>query len=89
MITNATSIYVGFGQKLFMSCEGAGRHTVILDAPTRFTSEVWRRGQAELVRAGAGRVCVYDRAGLGWSEAPLPTRARRRWGGPWGPRPRR
>ena len=72
LITNATLFDVGFGQKLFMSCEGAGRPTVILDAPTGLTSEVWRRGQAELVRAGAGRVCVYDRAGLGWSEAPPP-----------------
>ena len=72
LITNATLFDVGFGKRLFMSCEGAGRPTVILDAPTGLTSEVWRRGQAELVRAGAGRVCVYDRAGLGWSEAPPP-----------------
>ena len=83
LITNATLFDVGFGKRLFMSCEGAGRSTVILDAPTRLTSEVWRRDQAELVRAGAG-----------WSEAPPPLNmsdpGKAAWsGGPWGPRPRR
>jgi len=63
---NITQFDVGFGQKLFMSCLGEGRPTVILDAPTGATSDVWLSGQLQL--ASVTRVCVYDRAGLGWSE---------------------
>ena len=72
----------GFGQKLFMSCLGEGRPTVILDAPTEATSDVWLPGQLLLtlvrremhnemnvsVTIFVFQVCVYDRAGLGWSE---------------------
>ena len=42
---NITMFDVGFGQKLFMSCLGEGRPTVILDAPTGATSDVWLSGQ--------------------------------------------
>ena len=80
----------GFGQKLFMSCLGEGRPTVILDAPTGATSDVWLPGQLLLssvtlvrremhnemnvsVTIFVFQVCVYDRAGLGWSE-PAPRR---------------
>ena len=38
----------GVGQKLFMSCLGEGRPTVILDAPTGATSDVWLSGQLQL-----------------------------------------
>lgn len=63
---NITTFDVGFGQKLFMSCLGEGSPTVILDAPTGATSDVWLSGQLQL--ASVTRVCVYDRAGMGWSE---------------------
>ena len=68
MMKNISLYDVGFGQKLFMSCIGEGRPTVILDSPTGMTSDVWTRGQLDL--AGVTRVCVYDRAGLGWSDPP-------------------
>ena len=45
---NLTVFDVGFGQKLFMSCLGEGKPTVILDAPTGSTSEVWLSGQLQL-----------------------------------------
>ena len=45
---NITMFDVGFGQKLFMSCLGEGRPTVILDAPTGATSDVWLSGQLQL-----------------------------------------
>lgn len=66
LMQNITLYDVGFGQKLFMSCIGEGKPTVILDAPTGMTSDSWIRGQLELGQVT--RVCVYDRAGLGWSE---------------------
>ena len=68
LMKNISLYDVGFGQKLFMSCLGEGRPTVILDSPTGMTSDVWTRGQLEL--AEVTRVCSYDRAGLGWSDPP-------------------
>ena len=63
LITNATLFDVGFGKRLFMSCEGAGRSTVILDAPT-----VARRSWCGRGRAGASPRL----------HSTCPTRARRR-----------
>lgn len=59
---------VGWGQRLFLSCSGSGRPTVVLDAPTGASSDAWRE-LAPMV-AKLTRVCVYDRAGLGFSERP-------------------
>ncbi|XP_070533289.1 uncharacterized protein [Ptychodera flava] len=56
------------GQKLYMNCVGKGDPTVIMDAPTGMTSDVWILVQEQLARLT--KVCVYDRAGLGFSEAP-------------------
>jgi len=58
---------VGFGQKMFMNCTGKGQPTVILDSPTGMTSDAWLAGQLHL--ASQTRVCIYDRAGLGFSDA--------------------
>ena len=44
-----------------------GLPTVILDAPTGLTSSVWSRLQNELSSQNV-QVCVYDRAGLGFSD---------------------
>ena len=41
--------------------------TVILDAPTGMTSDVWAGLQKEL-SLDSVQVCVYDRAGLGLSD---------------------
>ena len=42
--------------------------SVILDAPTGMSSDVWVLVQLELAKTT--EVCVYDRAGLGLSERP-------------------
>jgi hypothetical protein len=54
--------------KLHISCMGEGSPTVILEAGTPGTSVEWSAWvQPEVAKAT--RVCAYDRAGLGWSEA--------------------
>jgi pimeloyl-ACP methyl ester carboxylesterase len=55
------------GHQLHIACDGQGLPTVVLDAPAAGLSAAWGRVQPEV--AGATRVCSYDRAGLGWSEA--------------------
>jgi len=60
---------VGRGQKMFLSCTGSGLPTVILDAPTGCSSEVWALVVREL--SSLTKVCVYDRAGLGNSDRPF------------------
>src|SRR5512145_2867190 len=42
------------------------RPVIVLEAGLGSCSFDWRRGQPEVARWG--RVCVYDRAGYGWSE---------------------
>lgn len=59
---------VGWGQKLFLSCQGKGPPTVVLDAPTGMNSDAWALVVDKLVNYS--RVCVYDRAGLGFSDRP-------------------
>jgi pimeloyl-ACP methyl ester carboxylesterase len=55
------------GQQLHLYCIGQGTPTVVLDAPAVTMSAVWARVQAPVSKVA--RVCSYDRAGLGWSEA--------------------
>lgn len=54
------------GYRLHLSCAGAGAPTVVMDAGANDFSLFWARVQPEA--AQLARVCVYDRAGLGWSE---------------------
>ncbi|XP_077989742.1 uncharacterized protein YbdG-like [Glandiceps talaboti] len=68
VLTPPGQLYDIGGQKLYMHCIGKGAPTVILDAPTGMTSDVWFHVHAKLAKLT--RVCVYDRAGLGFSEAP-------------------
>ncbi len=59
--------------RLHLNCAGesSGGPTVILEAGLGDFSPVWSAVQPAL--AQAGRVCSYDRAGLGWSDSsPLP-----------------
>eukprot|EP00112_Aurelia_sp_Birch-Aquarium-sp1_P006728 Seg1737.4 transcript_id=Seg1737.4/GoldUCD/mRNA.D3Y31 product="hypothetical protein" protein_id=Seg1737.4/GoldUCD/D3Y31 len=56
------------GQKLFVQCKGKGKPTVILDSPSGLNSDVWNHIFDEV--AEQTRVCVYDRAGIGFSERP-------------------
>lgn len=57
------------GHKLHLLCMGEkqpGQPTVILESGHGAWSNYWRTVQPEIARFA--RVCVYDRAGFGWSE---------------------
>lgn len=55
------------GHQLHIYCTGTGSPTVVLEAPAAGMSAVW--GWVQPAVAAITRVCGYDRAGLGWSEA--------------------
>lgn len=55
------------GYRLHMHCEGQGKPAVILDAGIGGFSLEWLPVQ-RLLRTETFRVCVYDRAGYGWSD---------------------
>lgn len=58
------------GHRMHLYCTGAitdGNPTVILETGLGSTSSTWSRVQPEIARAT--RVCSYDRAGMGWSDA--------------------
>ncbi|KAJ8304165.1 hypothetical protein KUTeg_017748, partial [Tegillarca granosa] len=59
---------IGWGQKMYMKCEGHGPPTVIFEAPAGMTSDVWTFVVPKIAKHA--RVCVYDRAGLGFSDRP-------------------
>lgn len=54
------------GFKMHIDCEGMGNPTVILETLSGGTSSYWGWVQPEVAKKT--RVCVYDRAGRGWSE---------------------
>jgi pimeloyl-ACP methyl ester carboxylesterase len=55
------------GRKLHMVCSGTGAPTVILEAGASAFAIDWTLVQREIARTH--RVCSYDRAGQGWSDA--------------------
>jgi pimeloyl-ACP methyl ester carboxylesterase len=55
------------GHQLHLHCQGEGTPVVVLEAPAGGMSAVWGWVQPRVARRT--RVCSYDRAGLGWSEA--------------------
>ncbi len=55
------------GYKLHIHCLGQGSPTVILEGGLGESSPFW--GWVQPGAATTTRVCAYDRAGLGWSEA--------------------
>ena len=62
------------GHRLHLHCVGTGSPTVILEAGLGENWLSWHLVQDSI--AGVTRVCAYDRAGLGWSDAapgPLPS----------------
>jgi len=62
------------GRRMNLLCEGAGTPTVILEAGAGGSTIDWRRVQPAI--AATTRVCAYDRAGMGFSNAgPLPRTA--------------
>jgi pimeloyl-ACP methyl ester carboxylesterase len=54
-------------RQLHIYCTGDGSPTVVLEAPAAGMSSAW--GWVQPAVAKTTRVCSYDRAGLGWSEA--------------------
>ncbi len=63
------------GHRLHIHCSGAGSPMVVLDSGFDDTMLVWWAVQTEVAKFT--RVCSYDRAGVGWSEAgPTPTHSR-------------
>ena len=58
------------GHKLHISCTGTGSPTVVLEGGFAATSATW--GWVAPAVAQHTRVCVYDRAGRGWSESAAP-----------------
>ena len=59
------------GYRLHINCTGSGSPTVVIDAGQGDWSTSWGVVQQEVAKTT--RICTYDRAGLGWSEAgPLP-----------------
>lgn len=55
------------GHQFHILCKGQGTPAVILEPGLGLPSLVWAWVQAEV--AGSSRVCIYDRAGYGWSDA--------------------
>jgi pimeloyl-ACP methyl ester carboxylesterase len=63
------------GYRLHINCTGTGSPTVVIDTGWGDTSAMWGWVQPEVARTT--RICTYDRAGMGWSEAsPQPRTAR-------------
>jgi pimeloyl-ACP methyl ester carboxylesterase len=62
------------GYRLHISCQGTGSPTVIMEAGLGEPSLNWALVQPQV--STTTRVCVYDRAGLGWSDkSPKPRTA--------------
>ncbi|HEX2911086.1 MAG TPA: alpha/beta hydrolase [Chloroflexia bacterium] len=55
------------GYRLHIQCMGSGSPTVVLDAGLGGSSLDWNLVQGNLSQTS--RVCAYDRAGMGWSDA--------------------
>ncbi len=60
------------GRRVHLLCAGAGGPTVVLEAGLPDNSLTWASIIADI--AEFARVCAYDRAGYGWSEAAPPPR---------------
>ncbi len=59
---------VGGGVRLHLFCTGSGSPTILLESGLGAPGVMWGLVQPELAKNY--RVCSYDRAGLGWSDAP-------------------
>jgi pimeloyl-ACP methyl ester carboxylesterase len=60
------ALYDVGGHRLYLSCEGAGSPTVVLENGLNEISPLWAGITAHVSRTT--RVCAYDRAGQGWSD---------------------
>jgi pimeloyl-ACP methyl ester carboxylesterase len=59
---------IGSGRSLHVHCMGNGEPLVVMDAGMGGSGTVWQFVQPEI--AQTTRVCVYDRAGAGYSDTP-------------------
>jgi len=59
-------IDVGGGRRMYLSCAGSGNPTVVLVPGAGEPSSIWAWIGPDVARDT--RVCVYDRAGRGWSD---------------------
>ncbi len=59
-------IDVGEGRRLYLSCAGSGAPTVVLVQGAGEPASIWAWIAPDVARDT--RVCVYDRAGRGWSD---------------------
>jgi pimeloyl-ACP methyl ester carboxylesterase len=64
--------YLVDGHKMRIDCTGSGSPTIVLDAGLGNDGLIW--GGVQPVLAKTTRVCSYDRAGFGWSDALPPLR---------------
>lgn len=55
------------GHRIQLECRGTGSPTVVMDSGLSMTMETWGRVPADV--GGFTRVCTYNRAGLGYSDA--------------------
>jgi pimeloyl-ACP methyl ester carboxylesterase len=63
------------GYRLHINCTGSGSPTVVIESGWGDMSAAWGWVQPEVAKTT--RICTYDRAGMGWSEAsPQPRTAR-------------
>jgi pimeloyl-ACP methyl ester carboxylesterase len=63
------------GYRLHIHCTGEGSPTVVIESGWGDSSAGWAWVQPEVAKTT--RVCIYDRAGMGWSESsPAPRTAR-------------
>jgi pimeloyl-ACP methyl ester carboxylesterase len=65
---------VGQGRRLYLSCEGSGSPTLLLEAGGQSSSSDWPPSLTRALGAKT-RTCVYDRAGTGQSD-PAPVKKR-------------
>lgn len=61
------TIYLVNGHKMHINCSGSGSPTLILDAGLGNDDFIW--GGVQPILSRTTRVCSYDRAGFGWSDA--------------------
>ena len=61
------AFYTVNGHRMHMNCTGSGSPAIILDAAVGDDALTW--GGVQPVLSETTRVCSYDRAGHGWSEA--------------------
>jgi pimeloyl-ACP methyl ester carboxylesterase len=61
-------VAVGDGRHLNLFCVGSGTPTVVFEAGLGASMSTWRHVQGRV--ASFTRACAYDRAGLGFSDAP-------------------